>query len=137
MLDTSLSKFKTAIRELTSVGRIESEMLGKQTNVDIGELLADIKLSIVDKITTSGTTIIENLEVQEIQFSKKNLRSILYNLISNAIKFSSPNRRPEITISTRALDEFVQLSVSDNGIGMAEDKITSVFAMYSRLNMHI
>jgi two-component system CheB/CheR fusion protein len=114
MLDTSLSKFKTAIRELTSVGRIESEMLGKQTNVDIGELLADIKLSIVDKITTSGTTIIENLEVQEIQFSKKNLRSILYNLISNAIKFSSPNRRPEIIISTRALDEFVQLSVSDN-----------------------
>jgi hypothetical protein len=38
----------------------------------------------------------------------------------------------KLLISTRALDEFVQLSVSDNGIGMAEDKITSVFAMYSR-----
>jgi two-component system CheB/CheR fusion protein len=84
-----------------------------------------------------GTTIIENLEVQEIQFSKKNLRSILYNLISNATKFSSPNQSPEIIISTRALDGLVQLSVSDNGIGMAEDKITSVFAIYSRLNMHI
>jgi orotate phosphoribosyltransferase len=71
MLDTSLSKFKTAIRELTSVGRIESEMLGKQTNVDIGELLADIKLSIVDKITTSGTTIIETWKCKKYSFLKR------------------------------------------------------------------
>jgi two-component system CheB/CheR fusion protein len=137
MLDASINKFKAAIKELASIGSIESEMLGEQSSVNLGELIADIKLSILEKITSCDALIIEKLEVAEIKFSRKNLRSILYNLISNALKFIPAGRSPEILISTKANGSFMELTVSDNGIGMAEDKISSVFTMYKRLNMHI
>jgi signal transduction histidine kinase len=137
MLDASVKKFKDAIKELASVGRIESEMLGEKASINIGELLTDIKLSILDKITACEATITENLEVEEIKFSKKNLRSILYNLITNALKFTSANRKPNISVSTKATTGFIVLTVSDNGIGMPEDKVHSVFTMYRRLNNYI
>ncbi len=137
MLDSSIHKIKAAIKELASAGKIESEMLEAQTHIQIGEILSDIKLSILDKITASGATVVENLEVKEIKFSKKNLHSILYNLISNALTFTAADRSPHIIVSTKATAGFVQLTVADNGIGLAEDKIHSIFTMYGRLNTHI
>jgi signal transduction histidine kinase len=75
--------------------------------------------------------------VPHIQFSKKNLRSILYNLITNAIKYKSSARPPRIVIRTKALPGFVLLSVEDNGMGMEEDKIASIFTLYHRLSEQV
>lgn len=135
LLDTSIQKFKIAIQELARVGRIESQQLEDQASIHMKELLSDIKLSLLDKITASRATIVEDIQVAEITFSIKNLRSILYNLISNAIKFTPASRRPEITVSTKASDGFVQLIISDNGIGIPEEDTASIFTKYQRLNL--
>ena len=74
------------------------------------------------------------LKVSEIRFSTKNFRSVVYNLINNALKFKSPKRDPEIMIKTEELNDFILLTVKDNGIGMDDDKIESIFKMYGRLN---
>ncbi|MDO1450530.1 CheR family methyltransferase [Rhodocytophaga aerolata] len=136
MLDASIQKFKATIQELARVGKIESQQLEDQASINLKELLGDIKLSLLDKITASNANIQENLEETEIKFSRKNLRSILYNLISNAIKFTPAGRRPEIIIRTKANAGFVQLSISDNGIGIAEEDRGSIFTKYQRLNPH-
>ncbi len=70
-------------------------------------------------------------------FSIKNCRSILYNLINNAIKFKSPDRPPEIVITTKELPEYILLSVKDNGIGIPKSKIAGIFKMYKRLNTEV
>lgn len=54
----------------------------------------------------------------EILYSQKYINSILYNLISNAIKYRSPIRRAKIKIKTEIINDNVVLSVSDNGIGI-------------------
>ena len=41
----------------------------------------------------------------------KNLRSIIYNLVSNSIKYSSPDRKPEIKITTTPAEGGVLLTV--------------------------
>ena len=46
------------------------------------------------------------------------LDSILLNLISNAVKYRSPDRPAEITFRTRREPGFVVLSVQDNGLGL-------------------
>ncbi|WP_346239208.1 PAS domain-containing sensor histidine kinase [Niabella insulamsoli] len=63
------------------------------------------------------------LEVERILYPKPYLESILYNLISNAIKYSSPFTDSKIWIQTgtQANGE-VTLSVKDNGFGIDMDK---------------
>ena len=46
------------------------------------------------------------------------INSILLNLVSNALKYRSAEREPEITISAEDLGEVVLLSVADNGLGI-------------------
>lgn len=53
-----------------------------------------------------------------IDYPPKYLYSILYNLVSNAIKYHSPDRVPHIKIATRKLPGSVLLSVTDNGLGI-------------------
>ncbi|MFX1705398.1 ATP-binding protein [Chitinophaga sp. CC14] len=67
-------------------------------------------------------------------FSKKNFRSIIYNLLTNAIKFRSPDRQLKIHINTRKENGFLLLEVKDNGIGIEQDKLGTVFNMYKRLH---
>ena len=69
----------------------------------------------------------------EIAFSRKKLRSILYNLVSNAIKFKSPERKPEIFIKTTRDKDYIIISVKDNGIGIDASKHETIFSKYFRM----
>jgi signal transduction histidine kinase len=66
------------------------------------------------------------------------VESILYNLISNAIKYREPSRTPEIKISTQVLSEYIVLRVSDNGLGIDLEKHgNSIFNLYKRFHLHM
>lgn len=59
---------------------------------------------------------------------------VMQNLISNSIKFSGGSG-PEISISTRSSGSGkVELSMSDNGIGIAPEHTEQVFDMFVRLH---
>lgn len=53
------------------------------------------------------------------------VKLILRNLLSNAIKFSSENG--EVILSNTITDRFVEISVSDTGVGLDEDEISRLF----------
>jgi two-component system CheB/CheR fusion protein len=133
MLSSSVSKFKTVITDLSKISLLENAMAEKEL-IDINETINDIIESIQDKVFATNAQIRRELKVSEIRFSTKNFRSVVYNLINNALKFKSPKRDPEIMIKTEELNDFILLTVKDNGIGMDDDKIESIFKMYGRLN---
>ena len=71
------------------------------------------------EIKSSHSTIdIATSEAPVIHYSEKYLDSILYNLISNALKYRSPNRSPVLAIKTEKRDHSIVLSVADNGLGL-------------------
>jgi signal transduction histidine kinase len=53
-----------------------------------------------------------------ILFPPKYVHSILHNLISNSLKYQSPQRKPLIRVKTKREGDKVLLSVSDNGLGI-------------------
>ncbi|CAN0510170.1 unnamed protein product, partial [Phaeothamnion confervicola] len=66
------------------------------------------------------------------------LNSILYNLISNAIKYKSPQRGLELSVKTYKRDNFVVLEIRDNGMGMNLDSYgKDLFGLYKRFHSHI
>jgi two-component system CheB/CheR fusion protein len=137
MIEEAIVKFREIIRELSEIGKVESEKLMEGEEVDLKEIVEDIKLSISSMIAVTHTQIDTAFEVSAIHFSKKNLRSILYNLISNAIKYRSAERPPQIMLRTKAMAGGVLLSVQDNGMGIEEEKINSIFTLYQRLSHQV
>ncbi|MFA5404777.1 MAG: HAMP domain-containing sensor histidine kinase, partial [Ignavibacteria bacterium] len=53
--------------------------------------------------------------------------SILQNLISNAIKFTKTSGL--IKITSKMLNNFIEISVADNGVGMSKDEIGKLFIL--------
>ena len=100
--------------------------------------MEEVKHNIDYKIKASNAIIeVDVSAVSKINFSRKNIKSILYNLMSNAIKYRSPDRTPEVTVKIEKIDGKVSLSVKDNGLGLAADKKDKVFAMFKRFHDHV
>ncbi len=130
----------TLIRDLTNVISVRNS-LGKSKEDILWDDLVNACLTILEgEIFEVKARIEFNLMDDEPVYGiRVNLQSILYNLISNAIKYRSPNRIPEIIIETKIVDGFWCLSVKDNGLGMNLENIDSykIFGLYQRLHSHV
>lgn len=62
------------------------------------------------------------------------LAQAISNLVDNAIKFSSPDRKPQIRIRTEALGKQVRLWVEDNGIGISLEHQGRIWGMFERVH---
>jgi len=77
-------------------------------------------------------------EAPAIYTVKAILNSILYNLISNAIKFRSTKQKLLVSVTSFKKDDYVGIQVEDNGLGidMALFK-QDLFKMYKRFHNHL
>ncbi|WP_221391240.1 ATP-binding protein [Dyadobacter sp. NIV53] len=135
IIDSSIKKFRSLIIDIATIAKLESNTIIMEM-VDLNETINNIEWSLNDKIASSKAVIHRDLEIKEIYFSKKNLRSIVFNLISNAIKFKS-DKPPVIYIKTKKVNNNTILTVEDNGIGIAEKDSEQIFKKYGRLKMDI
>jgi len=69
-----------------------------------------------------------------IKADKNMSRTILRNLISNAIKFS--NRNGQVDINASITNSMAVISVSDNGIGISEDTLSKLFRLDANISTH-
>lgn len=138
MVNESVVRFKNTLKDLTEVAKVQHEEVSDESKVSFGEMLEEVKLTITNLIQKYDAQIFEDFsQVPEINFSRKNLRSIIYNLVSNAIKYSSPDRQPEIKISTARVGSYIMLRVQDNGLGIKKEVQKKVFGMFKRLHSHV
>lgn len=66
--------------------------------------------------------------------NKTQLHQLFQNLISNAIKFQKPGQQPHIEILTKEKDNFLEITIKDNGLGIAPEFHDKVFGLFRRLN---
>jgi signal transduction histidine kinase len=111
--------------------------------IDLGEVLQEVKEDMVILIEENGATIKHGV-LPKIRCSHVQMRQLFSNLIGNAIKYKKKNESPVITITaeiTSSVDpqasskEFYKLSVRDNGIGMGNSTLNKIFVMFQRLHM--
>lgn len=62
------------------------------------------------------------------------VHQIFYNLISNALKFSNPEKSPQITIEYEENETTYLFRVRDNGIGIDPDYHEKIFVIFQRLD---
>jgi len=132
MMNRAVSNFKAIISDLASVGYMESE--DADTLESFPALFKEIKVTLSEKIKVSKAVFHTEFRAKEVRFAKKNFRSIMLNLITNALKFQAADRALEIRIKTEKKGEFIVLTISDNGIGIAKEDIDQIFKKYKRVS---
>ena len=102
---------------------------------------ADI-VSMVEKITSSVKSYIDSKD-RKIRYIKDfdrkiikcdpvNIERIILNLLSNAVKFTQ--KGDIITVRLYEEKEMIKISVEDNGIGIREDKLQSIFDEFQQVD---
>jgi signal transduction histidine kinase len=96
--------------------------------------------------------IIETADSMQLQFSKKqillhvnldnlsktidadklHISSVIYNLLDNAIKYSAS--KTNVTITTKQHENYVLLTVEDQGCGIAEEHLSKIFDKFFRVS---
>jgi len=112
-------------------------------SVDLNKILSEV-LDDLELVINENRAEIISSNLPQIHGSKVQMRQLLSNLISNAIKYSRENVPPKITISAAVhsdvdilLEEgkFYVISIEDNGIGMEEAHLNKIFTIFQRLHM--
>jgi len=131
--EQSVLKMQSLIQELTDTREQEHKYKSEEELLDFKSIIEDVRLTLNDNIIEAHAAVKSEIHVPEITFSRHKLRSIIYNLVSNAIKYKSPHRTPEILIKTERENNSVVISVKDNGIGIEKTEQEAVFSKYFRI----
>jgi signal transduction histidine kinase len=72
---------------------------------------------------------------EEIYTDKKRIITVVKNLVSNAVKYSKTSFETSfVKFETRQSPEYIELIVSDNGIGIPKDQHQRIFEMFYRVS---
>lgn len=133
-IETSVLRLEALIREILDYSRNKRQEL-KFEQIRLKNLCAEIldDLTFMEGYANVSITT-ETIEVDEIYNDKTRLKLILSNLLSNAILFQkkSPDHHPYVRISTRRDNEFVLISIEDNGEGIKPAIQNKIFNMFFR-----
>jgi PAS domain S-box-containing protein len=137
MLD-SVERFKRTITNLTDVSKLQLEFAQPAVPVLLADVVEDVRLDLLPQLTETGAQLEVDVDgCQPRVFSEKNLRSILYNLLSNALKYRHADRPPHIRIACVVQGKRLVLSVQDNGLGVDEWQQARLFQLFQRLHTHV
>ncbi|SDK44028.1 PAS domain S-box-containing protein [Catalinimonas alkaloidigena] len=136
-IDNSVKRFQTTIEELANITKLQRES-EEPVLIEFATVVRDVLLDLQTQVEEAEPHIETHFEAcQPLRFSYKNLKSVCYNLISNAIKYRAPERPLTISITCYQEASYQVLEVEDNGLGMKEENIPKVFSMFKRLHTHV
>ncbi|HEY0742552.1 MAG TPA: sensor histidine kinase [Chryseosolibacter sp.] len=114
-----------------------SEMI--MENVDLERIIQHNLADLTDELKSSHAQVNLSIEARTVIAVKGYIQSILYNLISNAIKYRDPARQLLLTISTSENNFSVIIEVADNGLGInvPDNRLHEIFHLYKRTHTHV
>ena len=97
---------------------VESSPLLPATSNNFETLIKQIELEFQREIVESGVSIIKDFRYPDIIYPRDHLKSIISNLLSNAIRYRHPDRPLKIMLTTWKKNGQIFLKCEDNGLGI-------------------
>jgi len=137
-MQEAVERFKRTIAHLTEVGKLQAEFAQPAAQMRLVDVLEDVRRDLPPSLIAGMDQLEVNAEdCQPRVFSSKNLRSILYNLLSNALKYRHPDRLAVVRVVCLREGDNIVLTVQDNGLGINEQQQTRLFGLFQRLHTHV
>ena len=125
------------VNDLLDISRIES---GRVTMKRLPYNLKDFVEPIVDLLSVQAKN--KNIDLVteipselKIFVDKSQIERVFINLIGNAVKFTP--EKGKINITTKGADNFVQVNISDTGIGIPKEAQENIFEEFYRVDNEV
>ncbi|WP_329073781.1 sensor histidine kinase [Streptomyces niveus] len=114
------------------VGRVQDAQEPVALDAALDRALRNLSVTIEE----TGAVLERPAELPEVVGDPTLLTMLWQNLVGNAVKFRRPDRDPRvaITVDREAAPGFWTFTVTDNGIGIAEEFAEKVFVIFQRLH---
>ncbi|MBS1237531.1 MAG: multi-sensor signal transduction histidine kinase [Deltaproteobacteria bacterium] len=121
------------INDLLDVARLEAgRLVQKQTVIDLSEMIEDMVLLMQLRAKEQGLVLTHSCEnMKPVVADPKNIEEVLNNLLTNAINYSPEGGK--VTVTARGVGQFVEIKVSDTGVGIAPEELPKIFGKFYRV----
>ncbi|MGV3540457.1 MAG: PAS domain S-box protein [Rufibacter sp.] len=134
----STFQLSTIINDLMEVLVIKNNPRVKKEPLSLEAAFEKVVLSVEDLVLEAQPKITTSFEaVPEVDFNPGYLHSILLNLLTNAMRYRSPERPLEIEVKSEQQGDEVLVHFSDNGLGIDLERYGDrIFGLYQRFHHH-
>ena len=132
----NVAHMNTLITELLELSRI-GRVVGPEEEIDVGVLLREIEEGLVLKLEQEGVEFIVQQPLPAVRGDRGRIRQVFANLIENAVKFRSLERRLRIEVGCEEEGGFYRFHVRDNGIGILPQYQEQIFEPFRQLDSGI
>lgn len=122
------------VEKILQASQLEKEELKMQLKeIDVHEIIEKVKEVTRLQMEEMHITLVTHLDAisTHIMADEVHFTNIIYNLVDNAMKYSSP-QNPMITLSTGNIGTQIFISIQDNGIGMDKETQANVYEKFYR-----
>lgn len=126
------------MNELMETLKVKKETTIDRTEIRFKEVFDKVVQSLEGElIQTEAEVTFDFNESPSINYSRPYLESIIQNLLTNALKYRSPQRKPHIIVRTRKEGSSTVLCVSDNGLGIDMERFgDKLFGLHKTFHEH-
>jgi len=129
----TLDMLKKIINNLLLISRIENNQYEANEEINFHEIVNDLQEDLEDRIEDREIEFTNKMEHDYVFTGNKTLIHILiYNLVTNAIKYNRPNGKIIAEDGFEKGHYFV--SITDTGLGMSEAHIEKIFNRFARIS---
>ena len=137
MMQGAIERFQRTILELTDISRLQRAHTSPVEAVDLVALVEEVRLDLASQLAAAETHFLVDLACPIVSFAPRHLRSIVYNLVANAVKYRAPGRVPVVELRSYGTETTTVLEVQDNGLGLDQIQQAKLFGMFVRLHDHV
>ena len=109
-------------------GKVNYEFM----DYDINKLITDASEMMLPLIKNKRLNLVLKLEknLPSVKIDRDRVIQVLNNLINNAIKFTETGN---ITVTSNRVDNFIEISVEDTGIGISKEDLSKIFEPFTEI----
>lgn len=135
IIQRNVDRLATLVSDVLDVARLESGRLRMAPKtVDVAEAVHETVDAFQDTAAAQGVGLAAAGTGGPVRADPDRLVQVLYNLVSNAIKFTPPGGR--VTVHADRRGELVELRVHDTGAGLTAAQIERLFRPFSQVHDH-
>lgn len=127
----SAARMSALVEDLLTFSRLDKKQISK-TRVDMNTLTADVAREIKNHLNSNAEIVIHPLH--DVEADTHLIQQVMFNLLANAVKYSSKVQHPRIEISSEEQDDEIIFTVRDNGVGFDMKYADKLFIAFQRLH---